>query len=224
MSVTSLKFAFVNSTSIEELNRKHKVWQMAVAIPEHMLNGRHTAGSSVTSQPNGPMVGSYKYVTFGGNARNSESSAPNSSIDGKKDVEKVDQRLPERTFALLRTPPGANPWSISPLENFKDVMGKNVIEWLLPLTYSPCSRHDRSDSQFTLGSVVDQLRKEAGIWDRDLGHPASREIPEMLPERRYPPEEPLENRSALSLMCRGSKPRNQIMAAGGASQNQNATV
>jgi len=70
---------------------------------------------------------------------------------------------PKRTFAVLRTHPGQNPWHIGYLENLKTVMGERVIEWFLPVRYSPCCSHDRGDSDFPLGPVVEQLKREARI-------------------------------------------------------------
>lgn len=64
-----------------------------------------------------------------------------------------------RTFAILKTEPGVNPWDLgSPLENLKVVMGNRIIDWFLP-TSSPCSNHDNPESQFQLGPAVYKLRK-----------------------------------------------------------------
>lgn len=68
-----------------------------------------------------------------------------------------------RTFAILHTKPGENPFDLGPFNNFKSVMGDHWYDWFLPLRYSPCCDHDRQDSRFAMGPVVDRLRKEAGI-------------------------------------------------------------
>ncbi|KAG9234111.1 DHHC palmitoyltransferase-domain-containing protein [Amylocarpus encephaloides] len=70
-----------------------------------------------------------------------------------------------RIFVLVKTNPGDNPWALSsPLLNFKTVMGFNIVQWFLP-TASPCSVHENSESQFTLGPAVDSLRHEYGFQD-----------------------------------------------------------
>ena len=42
-------------------------------------------------------------------------------------------------------------------------MGEKWWDWILPLRYSPCCNHDRGDSAFALGPVVDRMRERAGI-------------------------------------------------------------
>jgi hypothetical protein len=46
---------------------------------------------------------------------------------------------PHRTFAILATPAGGNPYLLAtPLENFKTVMGDRWFDWFLPIRQSPC--------------------------------------------------------------------------------------
>lgn len=71
-----------------------------------------------------------------------------------------------KTFAILHSMPGENPWDLGPMENVKSVMGEHVYDWILPLKRSPCSNHDRGDSQFALGPVVERMRIEAGLATR----------------------------------------------------------
>ncbi|RDL41585.1 uncharacterized protein BP5553_01564 [Venustampulla echinocandica] len=83
------------------------------------------------------------------------SQGPNSRI------EKVSSRdlKATRTFAVLKTEPGVNPWDLgSPLLNLKVVMGNRMIDWFLP-TRSPCANHEDPESQFQLGPAIDKLRK-----------------------------------------------------------------
>ena len=68
-----------------------------------------------------------------------------------------------RTFAILHSKPGDSPWDVGALANFKEVMGEHWYDWFLPIKYSPCCNHDRYDSQFAMGPVVDRMRREAGI-------------------------------------------------------------
>lgn len=70
---------------------------------------------------------------------------------------------PPKTFAILRSMPGENPFDLGPMENIKSVMGEHVYDWILPLKHSPCANHDRADSQFALGPVIERMRIEAGL-------------------------------------------------------------
>lgn len=70
---------------------------------------------------------------------------------------------PLKTFAILRSMPGENPWDLGTMENVKSVMGEHVYDWFLPVKHSPCANHDRADSQFALGPAVERMRIEAGL-------------------------------------------------------------
>lgn len=73
-----------------------------------------------------------------------------------------------KTFAILHSKPGQNPWDLGAFENFKNVMGYHWYDWLLPLHHSPCSRHDGYGSQFATGPVVEDMKREAGIGQEDI--------------------------------------------------------
>ena len=89
-------------------------------------------------------------------------SSPPSTTDSNTLVE---GQLPGdiKTFAILHTKPGENPFDLGPYQNFKTVMGDHWYDWLLPIRHSPCYNHDRKDSQFPMGPVVQRMRAEAGI-------------------------------------------------------------
>lgn len=61
-------------------------------------------------------------------------------------------------------------------------MGEHWYDWLLPLKYSPCTRHDRDDCDYPLGPLVDQMRKEAGI--APMEEPLIQEKPRTRRKRR----------------------------------------
>ena len=69
---------------------------------------------------------------------------------------------PTRTFAILHSKPGENPYDLGRLCNFKSVMGDRWIDWLLPLRSSPCCDHS-GESAFALGPVVQRMKEEAKI-------------------------------------------------------------
>ncbi len=132
MSGTSLQFALLNTTTIENLSRRNKVWQMAVYMARPPSSGNRIGFPSVTY----PLT--------------------------------VDPSIPQpssskRTFAILHSKPGENPWDIGPFANFKSVMGFHWYDWLIPLRYSPCRDHSRGDSEFEVGPVVDRMRIDAGL-------------------------------------------------------------
>jgi palmitoyltransferase len=68
-----------------------------------------------------------------------------------------------RTFAILQAEPGENPWHLGYLQNFKSVMGDSIIEWLLPIRHSPCSRHDSMVSDYQFGPLVEELKRRYGL-------------------------------------------------------------
>ena len=136
MTGSSLQFTLINTTTIENLSRKSIVWTLAVHMPkppETSTGFRTVSFSTATSR------------------RDSDESAeqpPASAI---------------KTFAILHTKPGENPFDLGPYQNFKAVMGDHWYDWLLPIRSSPCCNHDRRDGQFAMGPVVQRIRAEAGI-------------------------------------------------------------
>lgn len=69
----------------------------------------------------------------------------------------------ERTYAILQSHPSDNIWSISMLQNIKSVLGHSYVDWILPLNYPPCTRHDDPGSDYPLGPDFEHLCREAGI-------------------------------------------------------------
>ena len=64
-----------------------------------------------------------------------------------------------RTFAVIRTESGENPFDLGPWRNFKSVMGNNIIEWLLPIRDSPCCDHDSMIGDYEFGPLIGELRQ-----------------------------------------------------------------
>ena len=135
MTGSSLQFATLNTTTIENLSRKTIVWTLALYMPRF------------PETPPG-----FRTISYAAKQRKQGSDAT------------VDQAAGTvRTFAILHTKPGENPFDLGPHQNFKSVMGDRWYDWLLPFKYSPCCDHDRYDSQFAMGPVVQRMRREAGI-------------------------------------------------------------
>jgi len=72
-----------------------------------------------------------------------------------------------RSFIILQTDAGDNPWDLGPLRNLKSVLGDSYIDWLLPLKYSPCTKHDRVDGHFEFGPVLQKLKQRNGLIPED---------------------------------------------------------
>ena len=135
MAGSSLQFAILNTTTIENLSRKNIVWTLALYMPRP------------PEMPPG-----FRTISYSAEQRLKSSDATGDQAAGTI-----------RTFAILHTKPGENPFDLGPFQNYKTVMGEHWYDWFLPIKYSPCCYHDGTDSQFALGPVVQRMRREAGI-------------------------------------------------------------
>ncbi|KAI6251254.1 Palmitoyltransferase pfa5 [Erysiphe necator] len=96
-------------------------------------------------------------------ANTSQSEGPNSDSEGTLAKNCLNQTN-YRTFVILRTNEGENPWDLgSSLLNWKTVMGNSIIDWILPINRSPCCNHDSPESQFEFGYVVGNLLSSLGL-------------------------------------------------------------
>ena len=68
-----------------------------------------------------------------------------------------------QTFAILQTTPSDNIWSVGVLKNLKSVLGDSYVDWILPLNYPPCTKHDDPRSDFPLGADFERLCKDHGL-------------------------------------------------------------
>ncbi|GIZ45717.1 hypothetical protein CKM354_000887200 [Cercospora kikuchii] len=69
-----------------------------------------------------------------------------------------------RTFAILETPRGLNPWDLgSTYHNFLAVFGKFPLDWFLPIKHSPCCDHTSRISEYPLGPEFEVLLSDAGL-------------------------------------------------------------
>ncbi|KAK5046295.1 hypothetical protein LTR84_008438 [Exophiala bonariae] len=217
MCGSSLQFAFINSTTIENFTRKTKIWYLAVYMPPAVLDKYNASGRSdlrLISYPRpaseqfelltqngakfndsqqsivregwdtqGPSPPSNTYdpqstPTFPphpavarntpppsrGNASSAAASPPRSAphtLSFQKDA--------LRTFAILETDPGANPFDLGNFGNFKQVMGTNFFDWIFPLRPSPLTDHSDPTSFYKMGAVVQKLKRKAGILEGELG-------------------------------------------------------
>ncbi|MCJ1308037.1 palmitoyltransferase pfa5 [Agyrium rufum] len=151
ISISSLQLAVLNSTSVEALSRSTIVHTIAVYLP------------------NPPAPGEYRpYQTITYPFENRPDTDPPSSSDTASASALSPRTSRKRTFAILRTPVGANPWNLGYLGNLKSVLGDHIYDWFFPFKNSPLTDHDRYDSEFQFGPVVDQLRRDYHIiWPGD---------------------------------------------------------
>jgi len=144
MVITSAYFAFTNLSTVENLARRTRIYNFAVLLPQSYLSSASTPFRTIT----------YPLVT-----PSEDSSYPPPPTPG------------QRTFAILFAAKGRNPYSLSPLQNFKQVMGNHVWDWFLPIKYSPCCTHDvldqektsRQSSMYPMGAVFEKIKAEAGL-------------------------------------------------------------
>lgn len=147
MSGTSLHLALVNSSTIENFDRKTKVWQLAVYLPDPTVDVQTYATTA------GDMCPATK-VTF----------PPLSYLERLP----ADAPLPpSRTFCVLRTLPGQNPWNCGPARNFRDVMGEHWYQWVLPVKLSPLLNRGPDESLYLTGRVVRKMMRKSGISAAD---------------------------------------------------------
>lgn len=134
----------INSTTVENLTRRKKIWTLAISVPRHVMESNPHWASTLQTV-------SYPFP-------DQVLTPPNSS--------QAKQPPEPRVFAILDTNPGENPFDLgSRFANAKEVMGYTILEWLLPLKHSPCTDHSSQESAYALGPAVQRLRKVAGFVD-----------------------------------------------------------
>lgn len=154
---STFQLAAINSTTVENLSRKTKVWYLAVYMPrpEEAIRRAETCGKIAlrTIKYPRPVEEQQILLQQSGSIPAQASTTANHSQAG----------LPIRTFAILETPAGFNPWDCGALQNIKEVMGNNLLDWFLPVKYSPCAIHSSDESMFRLGPQVERLKEESGL-------------------------------------------------------------
>ncbi|CAN8100080.1 unnamed protein product [Discula destructiva] len=146
MASISLYYCCTNTTNIENLGGKDKVYQLAIRIP---LDQTPKIGDTPTAAIY------FETITF---------PLPDPNADGNQSLQHgrnghEAQGLPaaEHKFAIVKTNTGDNPWNTgSCFTNFKSVMGAGLPDWLLPLRMSPCCGYN---GEYPVGPVVDRLRE-----------------------------------------------------------------
>lgn len=153
MASLSLRFAIINTTNIENLRARDKVYQLAIRIPLSQ-----TPNSDYSTSPN-----DYETITFplahpnfDGNRFIYENQ--NQSVPNGLERQQTPRSAAEHKFAIVKTEVGENPWDTgSYYQNFQTVMGdEGLLDWLLPVRLSPCCA---GKGQYPVGPVVAKLRE-----------------------------------------------------------------
>lgn len=64
-----------------------------------------------------------------------------------------------RTYVVMQTKPFEHPWYTGLMEGWKDTMGRNPIDWFLPIKMSPCKEKSHK-GEFEWGEVVYDMAKQ----------------------------------------------------------------
>lgn len=139
MTAGSLRYILENLTSVDALKQKGTVYQLAVLVP-----------------PGTPPDPSYGMVVY-------PLPKPGDPLEGRGGPESSRDRLATRTFAIVRTEMGENPWHLGPYGNWVSVMGTNIFDWLLPVRKSPCIYQENNTSFYQMGPLYDSLRSRYGL-------------------------------------------------------------
>lgn len=131
MTLTSGKYILENITNVDVLN-KSRQYYLAVRVPL-----------------DSPSTPEYWTITFPLPWHDEPNGQPPEPRDS----------YARRTFAILRTEKGENPWDLGVWRNFKSVMGNNIFKWLLPIKHSPCCNHDSAEGEYEFGPLVDELKR-----------------------------------------------------------------
>lgn len=150
MTVASWRYIATNMTNVDMLGAKNKVYQLAVRVPRGtMTNDKY---QTVTYPLERPGVTPNVYVN--GGALNGYT--PSLAQTGR-------DALAKRTFAVLKTEAGENPWDLGTWMNWQEVMGPHVIDWFFPIRKSPCVDHNSHESYYRMDRMLQKLRTTYGI-------------------------------------------------------------
>ncbi|KAI4604331.1 palmitoyltransferase pfa5 [Pestalotiopsis sp. 9143b] len=145
MTTTSWRYIATNMTNVDMIGARKKVYQLAVRIPRNAQGGdKYQTVTYPLPQP-GEIYG----ATF----------------NGAEQPPRIVQRddLAHRTFAILKTESGENPWDLGMWRNWQEIMGHNVLDWFLPIRKSPCVIHDNDESYYRMDKMLQSIRARYGI-------------------------------------------------------------
>ncbi|KAI5867660.1 zf-DHHC-domain-containing protein [Durotheca rogersii] len=180
MTITSTRYIIYNMTNVDILGYHSKVYQLAVYVPR---------GTESTDR--------YSTVTYplprpgeSANSRSNSAAGPRNTESGSSFGIRPSHSRPTarddlatRTFAILKTEPGENPWDLGAWQNWQAVMGVRVLDWFLPFRRSPCVNHESHASFYPMGHVLDDIRARYNLPDTAINDGAGLEMRELRANR-----------------------------------------
>ena len=164
MTLSSTRYILSNLTTVDYVKSKNVVHQLAIRVP------RGTPSSQ-----------NYNVITYPLPKSTNGSALPGQTVT--IELPSPRDELATRTFAIVKTEMGENPWDLGYYRNWKSVMGNNILDWLLPLKESPCAKSETNESFYEMGPLYHQLRTRFGLPEVSGGK--ERAEPEMgEPDRR----------------------------------------
>ncbi|TGJ80303.1 hypothetical protein E0Z10_g8462 [Xylaria hypoxylon] len=157
MTVTSARYIHQNMTNVDILSFRQKVYQLAVRVPRGTRSDRF--GVVVY-----PLT---KLESGSGGRKGGAKSLKRNDLPSEEQADALPASsrddLAKRTFAILETGPGENPWDLGPWRNWQSVMGTNPVDWVLPIRHSPCADHESLETLYGMDRILDQLRNRYGL-------------------------------------------------------------
>ncbi|KAJ4419307.1 palmitoyltransferase pfa5 [Neurospora sp. IMI 360204] len=145
MFITSVRYVLLNMTNIDYLKSKNFVHNLAIRVPR---------GTQSCEK--------YKVITYP-ISKPGDSSPQLSGDAGARGVASERDMLATRTFAVVKTELGENPWDLGLYRNWKSVMGNGIVDWLLPLKDSPCVTYENNESFYEMGPIYLRVRERFGL-------------------------------------------------------------
>lgn len=142
MFITSARYALLNMTNIDYLKSKNFVHTLAIRVPR---------GTQSCEK--------YKVITYPISKPRDSSPQLSGEMGGASERD----MLATRTFAIVKTELGENPWDLGLYRNWKSVMGNSIVDWLLPLKDSPCATYENNESFYEMGPVYLRVRERFGL-------------------------------------------------------------
>ncbi|KXX73201.1 Palmitoyltransferase PFA5 [Madurella mycetomatis] len=143
MTATSVRYILINLTAVDYLKSK-TVHHLAIRVPRDTGQGQD-----------------YRVITYPLPKPSNVSGI--SGQTAANESSSLRDQLATRTFAVVTTKPGENPWDLGYYRNWKSVMGDNIIDWLFPFNQSPCSSYENNESFYEMGPLYHQLRARFGL-------------------------------------------------------------
>lgn len=158
MTGTSMRFILVNLTNVDVIRHQSKVYQLAVRVP------RGTPASSQYGVIHFPVLEARQQPSklqtpLAGDANGNIHQGAATETSTARD------QLATRTFAIVKTEMGENPWDLGYYDNWVSVMGDTIWQWLLPIKESPCCRAENNISFYELGPNYHAVRSRYGLPD-----------------------------------------------------------